>query len=244
MNFKKIIGFGDSWMYGDELLDPELEKNFKDAHTCWLQNTPYRDSHNFLGLIGQHYGAPIENFGLPGGSLQSTIWTFLWWLEHEPEPEKCLVLIGLTDADRVSHYDPNHVSYDNDPPWNKYVHSTWVEFGSSVVPEPFRHMIKSQIVLTNCAELNKLNYLQSVLLFDGVAARQKLPLLQFHIMPEELDTKCPTVIWPGFSTTIWFREHPENRKKELVKPGGHPNEKGHRLLADKLISEIDRAIIM
>ena len=26
MTFKKIVGFGDSWMHGDELLDPELSK--------------------------------------------------------------------------------------------------------------------------------------------------------------------------------------------------------------------------
>ena len=54
MTFKKIIGFGDSWMYGDELLDPELAKQFDDAHTCWSQNDDYRLSNNFLGLLGKH----------------------------------------------------------------------------------------------------------------------------------------------------------------------------------------------
>ena len=28
MTFKKIVGFGDSWMYGDELLDPERRCTF------------------------------------------------------------------------------------------------------------------------------------------------------------------------------------------------------------------------
>ena len=31
MTFKKIVGFGDSWMFGDELLDPELQQKHLDA---------------------------------------------------------------------------------------------------------------------------------------------------------------------------------------------------------------------
>jgi hypothetical protein len=36
-----------------------------------------------------------------------------------------------------------------------------------------------------------------------------------------------------------LRDHPDNQKKELVMPGGHPNEIGHIMIADKLISTID-----
>lgn len=241
MTFKKIVGFGDSWMYGDELLDPELSRKHSDAHSCWTQNDQYRSRHSFLGLLGQHYNVPVENFGIPGGSMQSSIWTFQWWLDHEPDPEQCLVLVGHTDSDRLSFYNPNHRSYSNDPPWNRFVHSTWVEFGSSVVPEDFRNMIKQQLVLTNCRELAKLNYQQTVQLFDGVAARKNLMMMQFHIMPADVTMDLPTIIWPGFSTTMWFRDHPGNQRRELIMPGGHPNEIGHQMITEKLISTIDSA---
>lgn len=243
MKFRKIIGFGDSWMYGDELLDPKLAAQHHDAHPCWIQNTQYREHNCFLGQLGKHYSVPTENFGMPGGSMQSSIWTYLWWLEHEPNPEECLVLVGHTDSDRLSHYNPNHVHYSNDPPWNKFIHSTWVEYGSSVIPEAFRDMIKRQLVLTNCAELARLNYLQTVMFFDGIAARRAIPTMQFQIMPADVELNLPTEIWPGFSLTMWFRDHPNNQKKELIMPGGHPNEIGHQLISEKLISEIDRAII-
>lgn len=243
MKFRKIVGFGDSWMYGDELLDPELLKEFSDAHSCWTQNVDYREQRCFLGLLGKHYGVPTENFGIPGGSLQSEIWTYLWWLEHEPNPEECLVLVGHTDHDRITHYNPNHVHYSNDPPWNKFVHSSWVQHGSSVVPEPFRDMIKRQIVLTNCAELSQLNYLQTVMFFDGIAARRNIQTMQFHVMPSGTETGLPTVIWPWFSLTKWFRDHPGNQKRELIMSGGHPNEIGHQMIAEKLITEIDSAIL-
>jgi len=241
MTFKKIVGFGDSWMYGDELLDPVLSKAHTDAHSCWTQNEPYRNNHNFLGLLGRHYGVPIENFGIPGGSMQSSIWTFQWWLDHEPEPENCLVLVGHTDSDRLSFYNPNHRTYSNDPPWNKFVHSSWAQYGSSAVPEDFRTMAKLHLVLTNCPELTRLNYLQTAQFFDGVAVRKGLNLMQFHVMPADVELDLPTIIWPGFCTTHWFRDHPGNQRRELIMPGGHPNEIGHQMITEKLISTIDSA---
>lgn len=241
MQFKKIVGFGDSWMYGDELLDPAYLSKNPNGHYSDEQNFPYRLKHCFLGQLGQHYGIPTENFGIPGGSLGSTMWTFQWWLDNETVPlDECLVLIALTNADRITHYNPNHVHYSDDPPWNKFVHSTWVNFGSSVVPDPYAQMIKSQIVLTDCRELSRLNYQQAVLFFDGVAARNNLNMIQFNIMPaERLVPNTPTLPEPGFCWTLWFRDHPGNQKRELICKDGHPNEIGHSLIRDHLISHID-----
>ena len=243
MKFTKIVGFGDSWTYGDELLDPLLADK-PNVHFCWDQNTPYRLSNCFLGQLGQHYGVPTENFGIPGGSLQSTVWTFQWWLDHEPCPEQCLVLVGLTNSDRISHYNPNHVHYSNDPPWNKFVHSSWVNFGSTVVSTEFADLIKRQLVLTNCPDLYRLNYQQTVLMFDGVAARRNIPMIQFNVMPESRKIDhAPTLILPNFSLVTWFRDMPENRNREMIKPDGHPNEAGHTLIRDRLISQIDSCIM-
>ena len=164
MHFKKIVGFGDSWMYGDELIDPEYIQQCPDGHYSDEQNFPYRLKHCFLGQLGQHYNVPIENFGIPGGSLGSTMWTFQWWLDHETLPlDQCLILVALTNADRITHYNPNHVHYSDDPPWNKFIHSTWVEYGSSVIPDAWRTMVKQELVLSSCMELNRINYHQAVL---------------------------------------------------------------------------------
>lgn len=243
MKFDRIIGFGDSWMYGDELLDPELAAHEPEAHTCWVQNTAYRESHCFLGLLGQHYGVPVENFGIPGGSLQSALWTLLWWLRHETQPQRCLVLHAITESDRASFYNPRHVHYSNDPPWNKFVHSTWVHFGSSVIGADFTDMIKRYLVLTDSRELSALNYEQAITLFDARLAQVQTPCLQFHTTPPPLLLTASSLIWPDFSLTMWFRDHPDNQKRELVMPGGHPNEKGHQMVASRLITHIDHAIL-
>jgi hypothetical protein len=244
MNIKRIVGFGDSWMYGDELLDPVLAAQDPEAHCCWMQNTEYRESNCFLGLLGQHYNLPVENFGIPGGSLESTEWTYLWWLDHEPNPEQCLVVIFLTEANRASFYNPNHVHYSNDPPWNKFVHSTWVHFGSSVIGPEYTDMIKRYLVLTECEDLWRLRYRRAVMFFDGQRARANIPTLMFNTLPPVSPVKdLSSLVWPEFAWTLYFRDHPGNQQRELIKPGGHPNELGHEIIRDMLIPETDRVIL-
>jgi hypothetical protein len=243
MKISKIVGFGDSWMYGDELLDPALADH-EHAHATLHLNVPYRENHCFLGLLGQHYGVPTENFGIPGGSLDSTQWTYLWWLEHEQAPETCLALIFLTESNRASFYNPNHVHYSNDPPWNKFVHSTWVHFGSSVIGPEFTDMIKRYLVLTECPALWCLRYRQAVMFFDGQRARLSIPTLMFNTMPPVKSVPdVASLTWPDFAWTLYFRDHPDNRDRGLIMPGGHPNERGHELIRDMLIPELDRAIL-
>ena len=103
-----------------------------------------------------------------------------------------------------------------------------------------RQMIKSQIVLTDCRALSMLNYQQAVLFFDGVAARNNIPTIQFNIMPAERPVpNTPTLLEPNFAWTLWFRDHPGNQRRELICKDGHPNEIGHSLIRDHLISQID-----
>lgn len=244
MKIEKIVGFGDSWMYGDELLDPDLAQQDPEAHCSWDQNTQYRESHCFLGRVAQHYQLPVENFGIPGGSLESTEWTYLWWLDHEPCPQTCLVIVFLTESNRASFYNPNHVHYSNDPPWNKFVHSTWVHFGSSVIGPEFTDMIKRYLVLTECHDLWDLRYRRTVMLLDGIAAKRNIPTVMWNTMPPvRTMPDVDRIIWPDFSWTMWFRDYPGNQQRELIKSGGHPNEIGHELICNMLIPELDHVIL-
>lgn len=221
--FKKIVGFGDSWMYGDELTDPN---NFiTEAHARGLCNSAYRERNCFLGRLGEHYSVPVENFGIMGGSLDSARWTFLYWLAHEPNPEDCLVLHAVTNSYRFSYYNPNHTVYLNDPPWNRFVHSSWPN-------NEFENLVKQQTVLTDCPELHWLRYKETVMLFDGVSARRDILTMQFNVFPEK-PLELPTLF--DWTLKDWTTD---------LKPGGHPNEKGHQKIAEHLINLIDPAIIV
>lgn len=242
MKFEKIVAFGDSWVWGDELLDPVLVDH-EHAHPVLMENTPYRESHCFLGQLGKHYGVPTQNFGIPGGSLQSTIWTYLWWMQHETVPlNKCAVLVGLTDPNRQTFYNPNHVAYDNDPEWNQFVHSAWVHSGGASPNDYWTQMVKLHWTLTDCHESQVLNYQQTVLFFEGQSHYQTGPLLQFNTMFGVLDLPCPTLIWSDSSLDSRLRDLSQH--SELFAPHGHPSEKGHEILRDNLIIELDRVTLV
>jgi hypothetical protein len=234
MKLKKIVGFGDSWIWGDELIDPALDAHPRRSPDL-TENDTYRERNCFLGLLGQHYAVPVENYGIPGGSLQSAVWTFLWWLDHEPNPEQCLILVGHTGPARFSYYDPNKVMTPIDPAWNRFVHSAWP------VEAEWKTLIQQQTVLTDSRELQALRFQETVLLFDGVSARQDLNLIQFNLAePIRLVSHAQTMAWPSWSFSEWFlKELPAIYRK----PGNHPNELGHQLIRDRLISHIDSCII-
>jgi hypothetical protein len=241
MKFKKIVAFGDSWIWGDELLDPALADH-PYAHPVLHLNTAYRESHCFLGQLGQHYNLPTENFGIAGGSLQSTIWTYLWWIKNEPLPiDQCMILVGLTDPNRMSFYDPNHVSYSNDPPWQKFVHSAWVWSGATCYNDQWMSAVKNLFVLTDCPAQNQLNYEQTVWFFEGQSAIHTNNLIQFNTLSQIMQVPAKTLIWPEQSLDTLIRDQPDFA--DLLAASRHPNEKGHCYLANRLISKIDSCII-
>jgi len=225
-------------MWGDELFDPSLT-GIENPHPVMMENTPYRERNCFLGLLGKHYGLPTENFGIPGGSLQSAMWTYLWWIENEKlDPRECLVLVGHTESNRDTFYNPQHVSYGNDPPWNKFIHSAWVHSGASYIPGEWVNMVKANMVLTDCKELSKLRYQQAVLFFEGQNYKLGNNVVQFTTMGPSSNITANGLIWPdsGLSTFIKGRT-------EWMAPGRHPNELGHAVIRDHLIPEIDRVIL-
>lgn len=238
MKFKKIVGFGDSWMWGDELLNPELIDH-QWAHPVLHENTPYRESHCFLGLLGEHYGVPTENFGIAGGSMQSSIWTYLWWLEHETlDPKECLILVAHTDPNRLTFYNPRHVSMANDEPWNRFVHSAWVNSGADCFGKEWDDFVKHFFVLSDCNQLHKLNAQQTVLFFDGQYHSLNQNVMQFYSMYPHYQFDVDSLLWKNKSL-----KEVVGSDKNLYAPGGHPNEKGHTVIQEQLINEIDHAII-
>ena len=112
--------------------------------------------------------------------------------------------------------------------------------GGGIGPE-FTDLIKRYLVLTECKDLWDLRYRRTVLFFDGQRARSHIPILMFNtLLPVKQVHDAPSLIWPDQAWTLYFRDHPDNANRALVKAGGHPNEMGHTIIRDLLIPEIDR----
>ena len=238
MNIKKLAVFGDSWVYGDELIDPTLEIQ----ECCSHLNTNYRLNHSFSGLLAKELGVPYENYGHPGGSLQSAIWTFLWFLDNTDWSDTVCV-IGLTGSDRQSWFNPEHKHMgDDDPQWNKLIHSTWVNFGSDVVPKVWQDFGKQYLTLSHDSQLSLYNYQQAVYFFDGIAKTKNIPLVQFNLYnPETVITGCDTLLWPEQNMKDkLLNRHDANK---IHAPLHHPNELGHQIISKELLPKVNDAIL-
>jgi hypothetical protein len=233
--FKKIVGFGDSWMWGDELINPAL-LDHPHAHPVLHLNTPYRENSCFLGLLGKHYGVPTENFGIAGGSMQSSIWTYIWWLENEKlDPSECLILVGHTDPNRYTFYNPHHEVMLNDPPWNRFVHSSWIHGGATCHSNNWIDMVKKHIVLTDCPESQILNTKSTVLFFDGQYHALSNNVMQFFAIEWHSCPDRDSMIFKNSSLNNLLPADPE-----FFAPNRHPNEKGHEVISQELQFVIDK----
>jgi hypothetical protein len=232
---KKIVSFGDSYVWGDELIDPKLATQ-PDAHPVLIENTKYREQNCYTGLLANSYGIPYENFGIPGGSLQSTVWTYLWWLDNEKLPiEDCLVLVGLTEPGRHSFYNPKHRVYPNDTDWNRFVHSSWIHSNNSSDNEQWHELVKLHTVLTDCQALRDLTLHTTQLFFENT--QHSHPVVQFFTL-NHTATKPYSTLW---NSTQSLRDLTLSPK--LQKPNGHPNEIGHKIIKEVLQEYIYRAIL-
>lgn len=239
MKFEKIVGFGDSFMWGDELIDPELQSRYPRAGAYWQENTQYREQNCFLGQLASHYNVQSENFGWPGGSMQSATWCYLWWRQHETVAlDQCLVLVCHTDANRTSYYDPNRQMFPNDPDWHRFVHSAWVHYAKADVDPEWSAMVKQHFTLTDCLELRKLRYQESLLFWEGIQMHHAGVLQFCSIAPPVAQYASNSVLTNESLQTLIYQD-----SKSLACEHGHPNEKGHQVIRDLLIPKIDRAII-
>lgn len=233
--FSKIIGFGDSFVWGDELIDPQLA-HCSNIHPASDNNTAYRESNCFLGRLAAHYDVCAENYAWPGSSLQTAIWNYCWWRERTENLDQYLVIVGLTSAHRMSFYNPNHTVCENDPPWHRYVHSTWVNHSQMNFTNSWQDLVRLHSVLTDCAQSQKLNYLQSVYFWQGVNDCHA-GVIQFPTMPAVVTVTADNLIWADTSVRDWLQQ------PELLCANGHPNEKGHLVISNKLQHIINHAIL-
>ena len=242
MKIRKLVVFGDSWSYGDELVAPEFrdlsEEDFRDHYD---ENRPYRLDHCYAGLVAKHFDLELDNMAFPGSSLESMRWNFMWYLRNGQSTDDVLFLVGLTDATRQSWFNPLHEISRKDPQWNRHMHGTWLTQPNPDIDDNWFKLQKLWLGMSYHTDWAEYNYQQTINLFDQSASRYGIPVVQFSVLPNRYGVTVPSLIYPGLS----FREILHQKKTDLgVEPfarGGHPNEKGHQLIADHLIEHIKYA---
>lgn len=234
----RLIAFGDSWTWGDELRDPTI------TNLEWCsddRNTAYRLSRGFPGLVANHYGLELENHGSNGQSLQSMTWTFEWWLDNTDRIDDCVILFGLTHPERTSWWWPERQLQTNDPPWYQYLHSIWLESSRGADYRDFYDM--HRVWRARCADdaWARRNYQSAVYLFSGTCARLGIPAVLFNIfagmpsIPHSPVINANTGMIKHLADTFPGRPGPNGVWGE-----SHPNERGHEVIAKILIDHLDQ----
>jgi len=228
--FRKIVCFGDSFAWGDELVAPD------QIRAADYDNRFYREQHCYTGILADHYGVVAENLAFPGGSCQSTRWIYTWWRQQESDPESCLVLVQLSGPWRSSQFDQHRIQHETDAEWNRFIHSAWIESYKHNHAMAYQYFMAEQ-TLADCDFRNNLVQAETYLFFQGQTTVH--PMLMFNsqcctlehgIMPDNL-------LWQGHDLN-WLL--PDS---EIWATNGHLNEQGHQKLADILIKDIDRVIL-
>ena len=242
MKIKKLVAFGCSWTYGDELVAPEFrnlnEAEFRDHYD---ENKPYRLANCYAGRIADHYGLELDNMAFPGSSLESMRWNLMWYLRNGMPTDDVIFVVGLTDATRQSWLNPLHEISRKDPQWNRHMHGTWLTQPNPDIDDNWFRLQKLWMGMSYHIDWAEYNFQQTINLFDQAQSRYGIPVVQFSVLENRYGVTAPSLIYSGTN----FRDILNQKKKDLgVEPfarGGHPNEKGHQLIADHLIEHIKYA---
>lgn len=229
---KKLVAFGCSWTFGDELEDSSLQIGESvSGHKRDELLNQYRLDHCFAGFFAKHYGLELVNLGFPGASEESIRYTLNWYIDNH-NTDNTIFLVAHTDATRKSWFNTQHVATDSDPEWNRFMHSPWLKTKNKDIDSAWYDMQKLWTAMSYHYEWTKNNLQETVQQFDWVHCRLGVPVLQVNAL-----NNPPVRPVQSYNSDVsllqMLRNHSE---KDLFKPLGHPNEKGHSIIANHLIN--------
>jgi len=232
MKYDRIVVTGCSCAFGHELVDPE-ENLEPDSGLRFMRNQDYRLKNCFGGLLSQYFSADLDMMAIPGASISHMRWQIQTWLKNNLNTGKSLILAAYTTPDRESWFRANYatseIKFDGET--CKHSHTRIIEHGTD--PE-FKNLMREWLIHSHSPEWEIYNFEQTVLFFDGIAAMTNHDVIQFKMMPVEYPINSSNFWQPN---TCWVNQL-KQISPNMVTPGQHPTQQGHRQMANWLISHI------
>lgn len=234
----RIIAFGDSFIFGDEL---EESPQRKFTHNGRI----YVNKHNAVGHLAALCHAPLENFALPGNSLQGIFWTFMHFMQtrrytlHKDD----LIVVGLTGPERHAFWDAEALAgapyySSREAPALRFTNDTNYRYpGNEHLP--FHNMTKDHIMHSASPQLSEMNAYAIPHSIYGYCKAFNIRLF--------MTTPCtPYPAIEGYMddmlsqpTNEWLTTHP-NRAPSWFMPGGHWSPEGSHVVALHWLDQIKR----
>lgn len=248
MSIKKIVGFGDSWMFGSDIVEPTLleetlaqglERQDAEFGQRYHRNVEYREAHCYLTLLGQQLDCEVENYSEAGNSIPGMRYNFLEWIKDKgglysgvDELRETLVIFGVTESSRFSFFD-NKEKY-----WR---HSSWAHGVTNL-----EEIWKLHLVTSDCDELHNWTVLDFTLTTKHICESLGIRYIYtpvFRFNPETTRHRAgETILIDNPNCYRWTQNEimtieAMNGHKVWYEPNtGHPNELGHKLIAKHLIN--------
>jgi len=202
----KLVGFGCSFTYGSELVNPELDFQGAEFHR---RNTRYRESNVWLGQLAKRLNATWDNRAEPANSNYAIQYQFADWFNNNRNPsERVAVCVAWTDITRFSWLD-----------------DTWTHNGTVRNDEKFLHSRKDWIT----SDVDHNYWTDAAKLFvNSVCKLNNIPILQFNAIGVHSNTNYSGYFVDGSTMEDVLKQaQSEDDRKQLFASGGHPSEVGH-----------------
>ena len=211
----KLVGFGCSFTYGSELLEPG---GSWDQHHA---NTRYREANCWLGVLAEMWSATHNNRAEPANSNYAIQYQFAQWFATRDPNEPTVVCVAWTDPSRFSWLD------------DRWYHSGEIRnSGEQHFKESRKDWVNSDVdnsVWTDSAKL----------FVNSVCTAHNIPILQFNALGEHGASQ-----YTNYFGVINMRDFLVSEGTDMLASGGHPNEKGHRYFTKRLYDFAKERIIL
>lgn len=212
----RLIGFGCSFTYGSELLEPGVSW---DQHH---ENTRYRQRHVWLGQLANMWDCSFNNLSEPANSNYALQFQFSEWFHTRDPDEKVIVCVAWTDPSRFSWLD------------DRWYHSGEIRNGGQ---QKFLESRKDWVT----SDADNTVYTDAAKLFvNSVCRAHNIPILQFNALGKHKPAQYENYFLGGSSMV----EYLTSETGDFFADGGHPNEKGHEFFTKRLYDFVKERIIL
>ena len=213
----KLIGFGCSFTYGSELIDPNIDE--WDRHHS---NTAYRERHCWLGELADRLDIDYTNLAEPGASNYSIQEKFASYI-HSCD-NNIIICVGWTSHLRNSWWS------DREQRW---VHDGFIRNENETL---FGASFKEWLIHSHkrCEQVT----LNAKLFVNSVCKSKDIKILQFDALANVNSPRYPNYHMQGRSMQDVLMAEGKMLGREFLASGGHPNEAGHRHYLDLMMEWI------
>ena len=217
----KLVGFGCSFTYGSELVDPNIDEDNHHAYTR------YRNNNVWLGRLASKLGYQFDNLAEPANSNFAIAQQVSNYFLNTYDPQdKIIICLGWTAKTRMSWYSTN-----------------WVHNGFASDQHGWYRSAR-EWVNNSTEESHNLYTDNAKFIVNSICKSMNIPIIQFNAIGYHKTTQYPNYFIDGNTMDSMIRRAmAEDNRLNLVAKDGHPNEAGHEYFTIRLTEFVKSHII-